>query len=99
MQNIISPLPNTKQSESCSTFSHLRPKTSCEFGAEVMRIKKVIPMIQEISDKLPKIEEKLTKISIKHFEKFQLFVIGCIFAFFPMLHSEIQYRQRFRRKT
>jgi len=46
-----------------------------------MGIKKVTPMIQRISDKLPKIEEKLTKSSIKYFETFRLFVIGCIFAF------------------
>jgi len=39
-------------------------------------------MIQEISDKLPKIEEKLTKISIKHFEKFQLFVMVVFLRFF-----------------
>ena len=38
-------------------------------------------MIQKISDKYPKIE-KLTKSSVKHFEKFWLFVIGCIFALF-----------------
>jgi len=41
-----------------------------KFEAEILRIKKVIPMIQKISDKLPKLEEKLTKSSIKHFEKF-----------------------------
>jgi len=35
-----------------------------------MRTKEVMPMIQKISDKYPKIEEKLTKSSIKHFEKF-----------------------------
>jgi len=29
-----------------------------KFEAEVMRIKKVMPMIQIISDKCPKIEEK-----------------------------------------
>ena len=52
------------------------------FEAEVMRTKEVMPMIQKISDKYPKIEEKLTKSSIKHFEKFWLFVIGCIFALF-----------------
>jgi len=50
--------------------------------AEVMRITKVIPMIQKISNKCPKIEEKLTKSWIKHLEKFRLFVIGCIFALF-----------------
>ena len=38
-------------------------------------------MILKISDKLPKIEEKLTKSAIKYFETFRLFVIGCIFAF------------------
>jgi len=53
-----------------------------KFEAEVMRIKKVIPMIQKSSDKCRKIEEKLTKSSIKGFGKFLLFAIGCIFALF-----------------
>jgi len=39
-------------------------------------------MNQKHSDKLPKIEEKLTKSSIKHFEKFQLLVIGYILVLF-----------------
>jgi len=52
------------------------------FEAEVMRIKKVIPMSQKISDKCPKIEGKLTKSSIKGFGKFPLFAIGCIFTLF-----------------
>jgi len=39
-------------------------------------------MIQKISDKCPKIEEKLTNSSIKRFENFRLFAIGCIFALF-----------------
>jgi len=39
-------------------------------------------MIQKNSDKCPKIEEKLTKSSIKGFGKFRLFAIGCIFALF-----------------
>jgi len=46
----------------------LQHPTKCE--AEVLRIKKVIPIIQKISVKCPKIEKKLTNSSIKRFEKF-----------------------------
>jgi len=58
---MISPVPNTKKSESCSTFSHCVLQHPAKFEAEVMRIKKVIPMIQNISDKCPKIEKKVEK--------------------------------------
>jgi len=34
-----------------------------------------MPVIQKISDKYPKIEEKLTKSAINHLEKFRLFLL------------------------
>ena len=54
-----------------------------------------MPVIQKISDKYPKIEEKLTKSAIKHLEKFRLFFIGCIFALFQCCTPKPSIRSNF----
>ena len=69
-----------KKSGSWNTFSLLRPTVSHQIWSRSNENQKVLPMIQKISDKCLKIE--VTKSAIKHFEKFQLFVIGCVFALF-----------------
>ena len=46
-----------------------------------------------------KFDQKLTKSTLKLFEKFPLFFLCCIFTFFPIVRSKIRYRQRFWRKT
>jgi len=54
-----------------------------------------MPVIQKISDKYPKIEEKLTKSAINHLEKFRLFFIGCIFALFQCCTPKPSIRSNF----
>jgi len=88
----------TQKSGSCSTFSPLCPTTSYQLWGRRSENKKCYTNDPNNSDKLLKMEKKLRKCSIKHFEKFRLFIItgSCIF---PTLHSEIQYRQCFWCKT
>jgi len=55
-------------------------------------------MIQKISDKCPKIEEKWQKVQWSILKSFD-FLLLVEFFVVPMLHPEIQLRQRFWRKT
>jgi len=74
----------------------LQQPAKCE--AEVMRIKKVIAMIQKFLTSVRKLKKRCKQFS-KTFWKVSTFCYWLYFCVVPMLHSEIQYQQHRQRSV
>ena len=82
MQNIIPPVPNTISLKVAVHFDICILQHPTKFEAEVKRRKKSYANDPKNFWQVSENWRKVTKSAMKHFEKFQLFVVGCIFALF-----------------
>jgi len=98
MKNIIPPVPNTKNLKVAVHFHICVLQHPTKFEAEAMRIKKLCQRSKTYLTSVGKLKKSDKKCN-KAFWKVSTFCYWLYFCVVPMLHSEIQYRQRFWRKT